>query len=227
MEKGKVVLFLLLAALLCLNRVTAVPVWAPVQQKVVVIDPGHGGWDPGKVGQTALEKDVNLEIANILKLYLETADVEVLLTREGDLALGEKKRKDLEERKKLAASADVFISIHQNAFPSAKATGAQVFYGTGQEESRRLAELMQRYLVQEADPENTRQAKENDSYYVLKEQTQPAVLVECGFLSNPQEEGLLQQQDYQHRLAWAMYLALMEFWAEEEKISYIPFCFVV
>ena len=125
MEKGKVVLFLLLAALLCLNRVTAVPVWAPVQQKVVVIDPGHGGWDPGKVGQTAKEKDVNLEIAKILKLYLETADVEVQLTREEDLALGEKKREDLGARRSLAERADVFISIHQNAFPSSGVSGAQ------------------------------------------------------------------------------------------------------
>ena len=227
MKKGKTILFLLLAAFLCINRVTAIPVWAPVQQKVVVIDPGHGGWDPGKVGQTAKEKDVNLEIAKILKLYLETADVEVQLTREEDLALGEKKREDLGARRSLAERADVFISIHQNAFPSSGVSGAQVFYPAKSGESRRLAETMQQYLIQEADSQNTRQAKENNSYYLLKEQEQVAVLVECGFLSNPKEEALLQQEDYQHQLAWAMYLALMAFWAEDEKISYIPANIVV
>ena len=152
----------------------------------VVIDAGHGGNDPGKVGiNGANEKDVNLEIALLVKLYLEMNDVEVVMTRESDEGLNDadasnKKVQDMKRRIALIeeTAPALTVSIHQNSYPEEYVHGAQVFYYTGSVQGQRLAEHIQGQLVERVDPENKRQVKANDSYYLLKKTGVPIVIVE-------------------------------------------------
>lgn len=156
------------------------------ERRRVVIDAGHGGDDPGKVGiNGANEKDVNLEIARLVKQYLEMSDVEVVMTRESDEGLNDadapnKKVQDMKRRIALIEeeAPALTVSIHQNSYPEEYVHGAQVFYYTGSAQGQRLAEGIQRRLVESADPENKRQVKANDSYYLLKKTGVPIVIVE-------------------------------------------------
>ena len=187
----------------------------------IVLDAGHGGWDPGKTGTEGKnEKDLNLAVAEKLAEYLEIGGAEVILTRTSDEALGEGKRTDMAERKRIAneSGADILISIHQNAFPSAKVKGAQVFYHNSSGNGKLLAESVQESLRSRVDGSNHRQAKENDSYYILRTTEIPAVIVECGFLSNHEEEKLLNDEGYQEKLAWAIYCGILDYFKNLDKI---------
>ena len=185
----------------------------------VVIDVGHGGVDSGKVSTDGiLEKDVNLVVAKKLKVLLEQEDVEVTLTRDSDTGLYEesdsnKKVADLQNRCALIEKIqpDCTVSIHQNSYTSPEVKGAQVFYYGQSPEGETLAKLVQKSLIERADPENRRQAKANDTYYLLKRTVSPTIIVECGFLSCPQEALLLTQDSYQNRLVWAIHMGVMEF----------------
>lgn len=185
----------------------------------VVIDAGHGGADPGKVGvEGSLEKDINLQIAKKLAQFLTAADVDVVLTRETDAGLydeniSNKKVQDMKNRVALIEEKKpaLTVSIHQNSYHEEYVHGAQVFYFAGSEESKALAERIQGMLAKEVDPGNARQAKANDSYYLLKKTSSPIVIVECGFLSNYEEAQKLSQAHYQERTAWAIHLAVLEY----------------
>lgn len=145
---------------------------------VVVVDAGHGGFDPGKVGiNGAEEKDINLAIAQKVAEYLEAGDVKVVMTREDGEGLYDpesdnKKVQDMKRRVEIMESArpDLTVSIHQNSYPEEYVHGAQVFYHEDSEEGKRLADYIQKQFVAQVDPENTRQIKANDSYYLLKKQ---------------------------------------------------------
>ena len=195
------------------------------ERRRVVIDAGHGGDDPGKVGiNGANEKDVNLEIARLVKQYLEMSDVEVVMTRESDEGLNDadapnKKVQDMKRRIALIEeeAPALTVSIHQNSYPEEYVHGAQVFYYTGSAQGQRLAEGIQRRLVESADPENKRQVKANDSYYLLKKTGVPIVIVECGFLSNSAEAEKLCTTEYQQRVAWAIHMGILEYLNENEK----------
>lgn len=187
----------------------------------IVLDAGHGGWDPGKTGTAgANEKDLNLSVVEKLAEYLEQGGAEVILTRESDDALGDGKRTDMAERKRIAneSGADIIVSIHQNAFPSAKAKGAQVFYHNSSENGKVLAECVQESLRSRVDGSNHRQAKENRDYYILRTTEIPAVIVECGFLSNTEEEKLLNDAEYQGKLAWAIYCGILDYFENLDMI---------
>ncbi len=185
----------------------------------VVIDAGHGGSDPGKVGiNGALEKDLNLEIALLVKQYLEADDVSVILTRDSDKGLYDadahnKKVQDMKRRiEKIEETAPALtVSIHQNSYPEEYVHGAQVFYYNTSAEGKKLAEKIQERLVAYVDPENTRQIKANDSYYLLKKTAVPIVIVECGFLSNTKEAAKLMTKDYQNKLAWAIHMGILQY----------------
>ncbi len=152
----------------------------------VVIDAGHGGDDPGKVGINGVnEKDVNLQIAQQVKKFLEANDVEVIMTRESDAGLydadaSNKKVQDMKRRIALIGEAEpaLTVSIHQNSYPEEYVHGAQVFYYTGSTQGQLLAESIQGQLVERVDAENKRQIKANDSYYLLKKTEVPIVSVE-------------------------------------------------
>ena len=187
-------------------------------QVCVVIDAGHGGADPGKVGiNDALEKDINLEIALILKKFLEAEDIRVVMTREDENGLydegaSNKKVQDMKRRLAIIEEADpeLVVSIHQNSYHEEYVKGAQVFFYQTSERSRVLADILQEQLAL-LDPENKRQAKGNDSYYLLKKTGKPIVIVECGFLSNSEEAGRLITPVYQERLAWNIHMGIMKY----------------
>lgn len=185
----------------------------------VVIDAGHGGIDPGKIGiNGALEKDVNLEIAYMVKGFLEAADVKVVMTREGDSGLYDenstnKKVEDMKRRIRLIdETAPVLtVSIHQNSYGEEYVHGAQVFYYDGSTQGEELAKRIQAELIETVDPENSRQIKANDSYYLLKKTGIPIVIVECGFLSNRAEAEKLTDKNYQEKIAWAIHLGILQY----------------
>lgn len=186
---------------------------------VVVIDSGHGGNDPGKIGvDGSLEKDINLQIASRLKQYLEASDVQVIMTRESDTVLysehdSHKKMADMRARCQLIndASPDLVISIHQNSYHEESINGGQVFYYKDSENGKRLAEILQKRFDFVLGENNRRKAKANDNYYLLLHVRQPIVIVECGFLSNWQESAKLVSEEYQDRLAWTLHMGVMEY----------------
>lgn len=186
---------------------------------VVVLDAGHGGDDPGKVGvDGTLEKDINLSLVYKLKEFLEAADVTVVLTRESDAGLYQasdtnKKRADMNARCQLIEEIkpDVTVSIHQNSYHEEYVKGAQVFYYTGSKEGQQLAEIIQAGFDSVLGEENTRKAKANDEYYLLLHTSCPIVIVECGFLSNWEEAAKLKDESYQEKLAWAIHLGILEY----------------
>lgn len=177
----------------------------------IVIDPGHGGYDPGKVGvNNTLEKNINVSIATILRDILQENNYDVVMTRSDDSDLctpgsANKKTNDLNNRIKIIneAKPSLVVSIHQNSFQDPKVAGAQVFYYS--DETKKAADILQSELVAGLDPSNHRVAKSNTSYYLLKNTPYPVVIVECGFLSNPSEEELLNSPDYQQKTAEAIY----------------------
>lgn len=185
----------------------------------VVIDAGHGGDDPGKVGiNGALEKDINLKIANLVRQFLEADDVRVVMTREDENGLYDadapnKKVQDMKRRIALIdeAAPRVTVSIHQNSYPEEYVHGAQVFFYTGSAEGQRLAETIQKRLIEGVDPENNRQVKANDSYYLLKKTGTPIVIVECGFLSNQAEADKLTSDLYQEKVAWEIHIGILQY----------------
>lgn len=194
--------------------------WAPVetfspglrQDHLLVIDPGHGGEDGGAVSCSGVpESGINLAIALKCEQLAGLYGQPVQLLRREDVSLAdgdaqtlrEKKRSDLEQRVAQINCAEnpMVLSIHQNIFQDPAYGGAQVFYRPG-EESKRWALAVQEALRLQLDEDNGRQAKEiPKEIYLMSHITCPAILVECGFLSNPEEDALLQSEDYQRRLA--------------------------
>ncbi len=202
------------------SNVAAVLAGVSKKDKIkIVIDPGHGGNDPGGIGISGvLEKDVNLSVAAFLKKNLEQQGIEVVMTRETDEGLysetaANKKREDLANRIQVIESEnpDFVLCIHQNIFTDAKYSGAQVFYYKESEEGAQLARNIQEQLIRGIDPSNTRVPKSNMNYYMLKESPVPIVIVECGFLSNTEEEAKLGTEEYQRALAWNIYLGTMHY----------------
>lgn len=191
--------------------------------KIVLIDPGHGGIDGGaKSKNGTIEKDINLAISFKLKSKLEEKGYKVTMTREDDIGLYEdsktvknKKRQDLAKRVELKkiTNCDLFISIHQNMFPQAKTKGAQVWYAHNQE-SKKLAKIIQESLKNNLDENNHRVCKPAcDQYKILRDDYKGAsVIVECGFLSNPEEEKKLKDQEYQDKIATAIANAVEQYY---------------
>lgn len=180
--------------------------------KTVVIDPGHGGMDGGAVSVLGdPEKDINLSIGLKLQNILKEKGIAVVMTRETDTGLyGEadsnKKVADMKARCQLIneVSPDLMISIHQNNYQSEGVKGAQVFYYSTSLEGERAATTLQKYLVEGLDKENGRKAKANDNYYILINVKCPAIIAECGFLSNYEEAELLKSEEYQQKVAVAL-----------------------
>ena len=189
----------------------------------VVIDVGHGGNDPGKVGvDKSLEKDINLEIAGRLKWYLEQSGIQVVMTRETDEGLytaadSRKKTADMSRRCELIneSGAVLAVSIHQNSYNEESVSGGQVFYYADSQKGRKLAEILQKRFDYVLGEGNRRQAKANESYYLLLHAECPTVIVECGFLSNWREAALLQEEEYQDRLAYTIHMGILEYLNKE------------
>ncbi|TCT13101.1 N-acetylmuramoyl-L-alanine amidase [Natranaerovirga pectinivora] len=224
MKKIDYIIFSLIGILIVLIGNLCINQWVFASAKVVpkhivVIDPGHGGRDPGKVGVNgALEKEINLAISLKIRTYLEQSDIEVILTRETDMGLysesdSNKKRADLNKRARIIreSGADVVVSIHQNSFNQAQYQGAQVFYYSHSEEGKKLAEYIQNEIIRYAKPKTERTPKANDSYFILEQTPCPAVIVECGFLSNWEEAERLNTEEYQDKLAWSISMGIKQY----------------
>ena len=199
---------------------TALSTADAVSGRTVVIDPGHGGPDPGAIGPSGLmEKDVVLDVGLKLAALFNRVGCYTILTREEDVHLGDSrdpdsfyKRLDLERRAELAnkSRADIFISVHANSFPEAVWSGAQTFYHSGSRESRGLAEAIQKELSLRLGP-NLRLSRPGDHYYVLRNTRMPSVIVEVGFISNPREEALLGRPEYRKKLAEAIFYGTVNY----------------
>ena len=187
--------------------------------RLVIIDAGHGGDDPGKIGVDGVqEKDLNLKMALALRDLLEQQDVEVLMTREDagglyDERTSNKKVQDMRRRCELInrEKPACVVSIHQNSYHEESIHGAQVFYYKTSKESGELAKILQKELARVVEPANHRQAKANDTYYLLKKTEAPTVIVECGFLSNWDECAKLQNEEYQAKLVWAIQMGVLKY----------------
>lgn len=202
--------------------VTSAPEDGALRGAVICLDPGHGGYDGGAYGRDSgtPEKELNLDVAQRLAALLRDQGARVILTRETDTALaeegGERKRRDLKYRVSQAQDADIFVSIHMNEYRSRAEAGPQVFYRKGQDESRLLAGLLQQAMNAALAPVRPRAANTGD-YYVLRSLDIPAVLAECGFLSNAREEALLLTPEYRQQIAQSLCDGLAEYWALKEK----------
>lgn len=214
-------LILVIAGLVILNQNLTQQVASEkitVRKNTVVIDAGHGGSDPGKVGEgDILEKEINLAIAKKVEARLKNEKVKVIMTREEDrLLTGDEdsgsKAQDMKERVDLINKElpQIAVSIHQNSYQDASVHGAQVFYYSGSGEGERAAGIMQNALLA-FDADNTRQPKANDTYYLLRRTQVPTIIVECGFLSNPEEAGNLCLEEYQEKVAQAICQGILEF----------------
>jgi len=188
---------------------------------VMIIDAGHGGEDPGAVVGGISEKDINLAISRKLRDFAALSDCEIVMTRTEDKMLygtGEENRKkfyDLYNRLECTKkhSKSVLISIHQNKFPMESCRGTQVFYGLKNENSVLLAKAIQNaaLLIQ---PDNNRVVKPGNNIYLLENSDVPSVIVECGFISNPDDARLLTDDEYTDKLAFLLYRGIAEYLEE-------------
>ena len=191
------------------------------EKLVIVVDPGHGGMDGGAVGFGGIcEKDINLSISKYLCDFINLSGVNCVLTRADDNMLScddspsNKKRDDLKARVRFTESFDnpIFISIHQNKFEISKYKGMQVFYSKNNSESAALANIIKDNNFKLIDYSNTREIKPaGKEIMVLHNLRSPAVLVECGFLSNADEAYKLSTEEYRKKIAFMLYISIMDY----------------
>lgn len=227
----KKIRFMCLLIIFCI--ISVVPVKATINQgeeKVVLIDPGHGGFDGGAQSKAGtVEKGINLEISQKLKADLEGKGYKVVMTRESDdglyskgTTIKEKKREDLKKRceMKKETNCDIFISIHQNMFAQTKCYGAQVWYASN-DKSSILAKNIQQSVKETVEDNNKRVEKPaGEAYLILRDKYEGAsVLVECGFLSNPEEETKLKSEEHQNKLVNGISKGVDKYFEEVSNIS--------
>lgn len=188
----------------------------------IVLDSGHGGEDGGATSQLGdLEKDINLDICITLEKLLKQGGYNTVMIRTTDTSVHdedasttrERKVSDIHNRVETANSSNnnILVSIHQNHFSESKYFGTQVFYSRNNPLSQILAENIRTAVTSLLQPENTRKCKESSDVYLLDNATVPAVIVECGFLSNPDEAYLLSKEDYRDNMAYSIYLGIVEY----------------
>lgn len=208
------------------DKKEAVPtVSLPVSGKTIVVDAGHGKPDEGaESSKGTTEAETNLKIALKLQNLLEQSGSTVILTRSDENAiydldsktLRQKKISDIHNRVKIGneSSADIFVSIHLNKIPQQQYDGWQTFYNAKSADGQKLAVSIQKNLNNAIQKENNRVAKSIDNIYIVKHVEIPTSIVECGFLSNPEEEKLLLEDEYQNKLAWGIYNGIIDYFYE-------------
>ena len=206
-----------------LKPVEIVPVMSlPVTNKVIILDAGHGTPDEGAESASGtLEAPLNLKITLKIQKLLESSGATVILTRSDDNSIYEidaktisqKKVSDIKNRVKIgnSSSADVFVSIHLNKISDSSYSGWQTFYKNGNEDSKKLATSIQLSLNSSISDNNKRTPHTLNTVYIMKNVEIPITIVECGFLSNPEEEKKLQTDEYQEKLAWGIYNGIMDY----------------
>ena len=201
----------------------------PASGKTIVIDAGHGTPDEGAQSSNGTtEAQTNLKIALKLQNLLEQNGSKVILTRSDEKAiysldsktLRQKKISDIRNRVKIGNenSADIYVSIHLNKIPQSEYFGWQCFYNTKNENSKKLAKQIQENLNEAIQKENNRVPMKLDTVYIMKNVEIPISIVECGFLSNPEEEKQLLEDSYQNRLAWGIYNGILDYFYSKDNI---------
>ena len=216
------ILMMMAATLAQLNELMQ-PAMEPValgRGRALILDAGHGGEDGGAVSMTGVpESQINLAIVLKLRDVLGLYGVDPVVLREEDISLHdseagtlrEKKRSDLKNRVALVEEVEggTLLSIHQNTYPGSRYHGTHVFYAPT-EGSQKLAEHFQNSIKIALQPDNERAVKQiPDTVYIMNHVTCPAILIECGFLTNPGEEALLRDEDYQRKLSAVIAAAWM------------------
>lgn len=224
--KGKYIIaasvILVLVLSVVLGTITAVSVFEDDDNYRVILDAGHGDPDGGAVGISGtLEKDINLSVVLKIKEVLEGKGFDVILTRMGDKALydkeessiRDKKRSDMKSRQAIMenSDADLFVSIHMNSFDSPKANGLHVFYAKNHPETEPLASQIQSRIAEITGVETHSVKTADEKLFLMKNPPIGALLIECGFLSNPEEEKKLNDNNYQNKIAWAIAEAIDEY----------------
>lgn len=217
MSKYKIgVLFLLIVCICTFNFVEAGNNNVPLLGRIIYIDPGHGGLDPGAMYKGIKEKDINLEISKRLENTLTKLGAIVYLTRYGDYDLSvnntiNRKRSDLSRRSNIInkSDCDIFLSIHLNAEDTGIWKGAQTFYNTNNEKNKEIAELVQENFKK--DLNSKRKAKKKNDLYLQKRIDRPGILIEAGFLSNSNERYLLKQKEYQNKIIMSITSSLLKY----------------
>lgn len=207
MIKYKLYVFFSFLILLCLvSYGQAKTVKDPLYQKTIFLDAGHGGPDSGALYRNIYEKDINLSIVKKLERKLKEKGAQVFLTRDGDYDLSvpytvNRKRSDLSRRSNMInrSNCDLYISIHLNADTSTTYHGAQVFYDSKVKQNKKIAEVIQADLKQYLY--TTREAKQKNDMYLFHRLEKPGVLVEIGYITNPNDRYLLMQKEYQEKVA--------------------------
>lgn len=204
------------------SKQTVQTVSLPVSNKVIILDAGHGKPDEGAQSSNGTtEAETNLKITLKVQSLLEQSGATVVLTRSDENAiydldkttLRQKKISDIHNRVKIGneSSADIFVSIHLNKISQQQYYGWQCFYKQNDEKSTALAKSLQENLNDSIQKENKRVSMKLDNVYIIKHVEIPISIVECGFLSNPEEETQLLSDDYQNRLAWGIYNGIMDY----------------
>lgn len=187
----------------------------PDKQVCVVVDAGHGAPDGGAVGISGVEeKDINLSIAQKLQEVLEGKGIKVVMTREGDNGIWDedaetiraKKVSDMHNRLQIIkdSGADLFLSIHMNSFTNSKASGLRIFYDKQHPEGKELAEDIQASIAEVTGAETNAVKTADTRLFLMKNPVMMSILVECGFISNAEEEKKLQNDEYRAEIAWAI-----------------------
>lgn len=199
----------------------------PVSNHTIILDAGHGNPDGGATNSSGdiIESELNLQIVLKLQNLLESANCNVILTRSDENGIYEtdansirnKKISDMKNRVKIANSseAEVFVSIHMNKLEQSKYSGWQTFYKNKDETSRQIAQNIQTSLNLFIKKENNREIRSISGIYLTKHVKIPLIIVECGFLSNEEEAGLLNSDSYQDELAWSIYIGIMDYFKEK------------
>lgn len=210
------VLFILLISICTFNFVEAGTNELPLLGKVIYLDPGHGGLDPGAMYKNIKEKNINLQISKNLEKRLTKLGAIIYLTRYDDYDLSvnntiNRKRSDLSRRGNIInkSDCDLFLSIHLNAENTGIWKGAQTFYNTNNKENKKIAELLQQQFKE--DLNSKRKAKNKNDLYLQKRINRPGVLIEVGFLSNASERYLLKQEKYQDKVTLSIANALLKY----------------
>lgn len=195
----------------------------PISNHTIILDAGHGNPDGGATNSSGdiIESDLNLQIVLKLQNLLEAANCTVILTRSDENgiyetdanSIREKKVSDMKNRVKIAntSNAEAFISIHMNKLAQTQYSGWQTFYKNKDDESKKIAQNIQTSLNNFIEKENSREIKSISGIYLTKKVDIPLVIVECGFLSNLEEAELLRSDDYQDKLAWSIYIGIIDY----------------
>lgn len=214
------------------KTINSLPASADISEKeqLIIIDAGHGGEDPGAVGKNGvLEKDLNLEITQRIGKILENNGFTVIYTRTEDKLLykpeenikGIRKISDLKNRCKISLDNPeaLFVSIHMNSYGSEKYSGLQVYYSEKNTESKTVADKIQNAVKASLQPNNNRKIKSGEGMYLLEHTVSPAVLIECGFLTNGEECERLKEKEYQNNLSFAIVCGIIEYVEEKNNMK--------